>query len=139
MDIDGMIVGKDIKITLPPNTKITDLKAFFTILLLPSVAINGVKQESGITSNDFSKPVVYRITTEDGTSNDYTVTITVTKLNEKTITWSRFSSGYSYVVLVNTKKSDNSYFPDLELFLATAISNNPISFMKGDQFDVYYK
>lgn len=85
MDIEGMIVGKEVKVMLPPSTKPTDLKAFFTSSTLSTVSIGGIKQENNITSNDFSKPVIYRVTAEDGTTNDYTVTVTIAKLNEKSI------------------------------------------------------
>ena len=35
-------------------------------------------QESGVTSNDFSNPVTYRVTAEDGSTEDYTVSVTST-------------------------------------------------------------
>lgn len=124
MDIDGMIVGKDIKITLPPNTKISDLKAFFTSSLLSSVAVNGVKQESGITSNDFSKPIVYRITAEDGTFNDYTVTVTVAKLNEKTITTFAFTKTDN--PLISTDISGTISGKNIDLILPLGIRPNAI-------------
>jgi hypothetical protein len=35
-----------------------------------------IEQVSGVTPNDFTNPVMYRVTAEDGTSLDYTVTVT---------------------------------------------------------------
>ncbi|MBB5396521.1 CotH kinase family protein [Mucilaginibacter sp. AK015] len=39
------------------------------------VKVNGVVQKSGVTSNDFSKPVIYSITDSKGSTTDYTVSI----------------------------------------------------------------
>lgn len=41
------------------------------------VLVNGVSQVSGVTANDFRNPVVYTVFAEDGTSQDYTVTVSV--------------------------------------------------------------
>lgn len=56
-------------------------------------------------------------------------------------TWWRFDSGYTYVVAVNTRRAEGSYYGDLELFLYTALmGGNPqvgTQLMKGDQFDLF--
>ncbi|WP_316788640.1 CotH kinase family protein [Pedobacter frigoris] len=39
------------------------------------VTVNGIKQQSGITVNDFSTPVTYILTSETGTKKQYTVTV----------------------------------------------------------------
>ena len=57
-------------------------------------------------------------------------------------TWWRYANGYTYVVLANTRRSEASYYPELEVFLSTALfSGTPLAYtllMKGDQFDTYY-
>lgn len=46
-----------------------------------SVWVNGVEQESGVSEQDFSSPVVYTVQSADGTvSKDYVVTVTNTGL-----------------------------------------------------------
>ena len=42
-----------------------------------SVAVGGTPQVSGVTANDFSSPVTYKVTAFDGSTQDYTVTVTV--------------------------------------------------------------
>ncbi len=51
-----------------------------------SIEVGDIAQESGITANDFSSPVVYTITAADGTTADYTVTLTLELNDEKEIT-----------------------------------------------------
>lgn len=63
-------------------------------------------------------------------------------LSGTSATWWRYPSGYTYVVLVNTRRNEASYYPDLEGFLNTALfSGTPYAgslLMKGDQFDTYF-
>jgi hypothetical protein len=40
-----------------------------------AVSVGGVIQTSGVTSNDFTNPVTYRVTAADGSWQDYTVTV----------------------------------------------------------------
>ena len=41
-----------------------------------SIAINGAIQESGVTQNNFTDPVVYRVSNNQGTTRDYRIVIT---------------------------------------------------------------
>jgi hypothetical protein len=59
------------------STDITALTATFTIFESAlSIKVNGVDQVSGETVNDFTLPVTYRVTAEDGNIKDWTVTVT---------------------------------------------------------------
>ncbi|MFC5402262.1 S-layer homology domain-containing protein [Cohnella soli] len=65
-----------VALTVPYGTNIT--------ALAPSFAITGAKvmvgaqvQVSGVTQQDFTNPVTYSVYAEDGTKQDYTVTVTV--------------------------------------------------------------
>jgi len=59
------------------NVDLTDLAVTFTLSKDATAKVNGVKQKSGVTKNDFSSPVVYSVTSGDGeTEQDWTVTIT---------------------------------------------------------------
>jgi hypothetical protein len=68
--------AKTVAIRVPEGTNIRSLTATFTTTGV-SVAIGSVTQVSGLTVNDFSSPLVYTVTAEDGSAADYTVTVTV--------------------------------------------------------------
>ena len=72
--VDGVIDETGKTITLGVNgTALPNLIATFSISASAKVEVAGVPQESGVTSNDFSNPVTYRVTAEDGSTEDYTV------------------------------------------------------------------
>ena len=58
------------------GTDLTDLVANFTLSAYATTAIAGTDQESGVTANNFSSPVTYTVTAEDGTTQDWIVTVT---------------------------------------------------------------
>jgi hypothetical protein len=68
--------AKTISVRVPEGTAIRSLTATFTITGV-SVTIGSVPQVSGLTVNDFSSPLVYTVTAQDGSTADYTVTVTV--------------------------------------------------------------
>ncbi|MBC7126155.1 MAG: hypothetical protein H5T24_11030, partial [Bacteroidales bacterium] len=79
--VDGVINSGDytISVTLPYGTDVTNLVATFTLSDGASAKVGGVDQVSGTTANDFTSPVTYTVTAEDGTSTqDWIVTVTVT-------------------------------------------------------------
>ena len=41
-----------------------------------SITVNGANQESGVTQNNFTDPVVYRVSNSQGTTRDYRIVIT---------------------------------------------------------------
>jgi len=70
-------VNHTITANVPYSTDITNLVATFTLSAGATAKVGGVVQESGVTANDFTNPVVYTVTAEDGTTTlDWTVTIT---------------------------------------------------------------
>jgi len=71
-------VNQTISVTVPWATNLTTLVATFTNSPYSGVSIGGAPQTSGVTVNDFTAPKVYRVTAEDGTFKDYTVTVTKT-------------------------------------------------------------
>jgi hypothetical protein len=80
---DGVITGtgpaRDIAVEVPFGTDVTALEATFTKGdSLSTVEVDGVLQDSGTTPNDFSDPVEYVVTAEDGeTTITYTVTVSI--------------------------------------------------------------
>jgi len=70
-----------IAITVPYNTtSVTQLVATFTTTGT-SVKVGSTIQVSGTTANDFTSPVVYTVTAADATTQNYTVTVTVSPLS----------------------------------------------------------
>ncbi|MBN2158218.1 MAG: hypothetical protein JW807_02395 [Spirochaetes bacterium] len=72
--VAGQIAYPFITVTLPWGTDVTGLVAAFSITGT-GITVDGDVQESGVTANDFTDPVVYRVTAEDGSSQDYTVQV----------------------------------------------------------------
>lgn len=69
--------AKTISIVVPQGTNLTNLVANFDVSTYAVVKVNGNVQKSGVTPNDFSSPVVYRVLAEDNTYADYTVTVSI--------------------------------------------------------------
>ena len=65
-----------IRVSVPSDTFVSNLIASFSYLG-KSVYVGEVQQYSGITPNDFSRKVVYRITADDGSYIEYKVIVTV--------------------------------------------------------------
>ncbi|MCP4135871.1 MAG: hypothetical protein GY754_33190, partial [bacterium] len=63
-----------IAVGIPAGTETSGLAAHFRTSA-KSLTVEGVEQESGITINDFSSPVIYRATMEDSTVHECTVRI----------------------------------------------------------------
>jgi hypothetical protein len=85
----GSINGDSISVTVPFGTSLTNLIANFQISKYSSVKIGNTLQVSGTTSNDFTNAITYTVTAEDGTTQNYVVTVSVgqaPKSSEKTIT-----------------------------------------------------
>ena len=74
----GTITEEDhtIAVTVPYGSDVSSLAATF-IATGTSVKVGDTPQVSGETTNDFSSPVTFTVTADDGTTRDYTVTVTV--------------------------------------------------------------
>ena len=75
----GVITGTSISLTVPYGTDVKSLTAFFTISPKANAYIGSAGQITGVSINNFSFPVSYTITAEDGTTKTYVVTVTVDK------------------------------------------------------------
>lgn len=73
-DVEASIQGS--VITLPLD-KYDDLKSLIAVFEYngKSITMDGVEQESGVTSNDYSQPLVFTVEAEDGSKQQYTVEI----------------------------------------------------------------
>ncbi|MGM0622050.1 MAG: T9SS type A sorting domain-containing protein, partial [Bacteroidota bacterium] len=76
-----------IEVVVSAGTDLTDLVATFTLSYGATATVNEVTQISGTISNDFSNPVTYTITAEDGiTTRDWIVLVKLaTGINESFI------------------------------------------------------
>jgi|GEM_PF-1055405 len=78
--------------SLPYQFDVQQLTAQFTTITGSTVTVNGTPQVSGVTTNDFSSPVTYLVTAEDGkTTKSYTVDLSVAQLNPEGLKWNQAS------------------------------------------------
>jgi hypothetical protein len=82
--VSGVITNQNISLSLPYGTKLKGLVASFTIDGV-SVNVNTTKQVSGITANDFTNPVIYTVAATDGSTHNYTVTVSIALNSAKDI------------------------------------------------------
>jgi hypothetical protein len=71
----GQIIGTDIFVKVPVGTPLNALVASFTLTPLATAFVGLVQQNEGFTPNNFTNPVIYTIEAEDGTTVEYTVTV----------------------------------------------------------------
>ena len=78
-----------IEVEVDHNADVTALVASFTLSNGATAKVNDVAQESGVTANDFTSPVTYVVTAQDGsTSKDWVVTVTQADEVKHTVTFS---------------------------------------------------
>jgi len=79
------VLGDSVSLTLPYGTDRSALVASFTSTGAV-VKVGNTVQVSGITANNFNSPVVYSVTAEDGSTQNFTVSITNALNSSKSIT-----------------------------------------------------
>ena len=82
----GVINGTNITVSLPRGSTVDHLTAKFTVSPKATVSIGSTAQTSNVTVNDFTAPVTYTVTAEDGSTRDYVVTVVVLKSSAKDLT-----------------------------------------------------
>ena len=78
-DVSAIIEGDNITVSSPFISSVTDLVATFDSNGY-KVMVNGLEQESGITVNDFSSPVIYRVVDHAGNAMEYKVEVMYSRL-----------------------------------------------------------
>ena len=68
--------NKTISVIMPYGTNITSLIASFTAPNA-TVKIGAIQQVSGSSTNNFTSPLIYIVTAVDGSTANYTVTVSV--------------------------------------------------------------
>ncbi len=71
----GAITSQRIVVDAPDDADVTNMVANFKHSNGASVYVDEFRQISGLTSNDFSKELTYRVIAEDGTPQTYTVSV----------------------------------------------------------------
>ncbi|OFY19297.1 MAG: hypothetical protein A2W98_00580 [Bacteroidetes bacterium GWF2_33_38] len=97
-------INHTINIEVGMGTSLTALTAYFNLSNGATAEIAGIPQTSGTTQNDFSVPVTYIITAEDGIAfNEWLVTVTVaTSLNDQAdILWFNLNEATGTAVMDN--------------------------------------
>ena len=98
----GVITGNAIAVSVPAGTNVTALVASFTTTGA-TVKVGATVQVSGVTANNFTSPRIYTVTAADGTTKNYTVTVTVAPdLTLKDITSFNFASPVAVGVITGT-------------------------------------
>ena len=87
----GFITGNNISVVVPFGTAITSLIVTFTTTG-SSVRVGSTLQVSGTTTNDFSSDVIYTVTAADGSTSNYTVSITIASNTAKDLTSFSFNN-----------------------------------------------
>ncbi|MEA4848266.1 MAG: hypothetical protein VB106_13640 [Clostridiaceae bacterium] len=77
---------KKISVSVPHGTSLNGLAAVFVSSENSKVLIGSDEQISGATIRDFTNPVTYTVAAQDGSTQDYTVTVTVATYDEKKLT-----------------------------------------------------
>jgi len=78
--INGTISGNSVTLSLLNGTDRSSLIASFTASANATVSVGGAVQQSGVTVNNFNSKLTYTVTAQDGSTNDYYITV----LNDST-------------------------------------------------------
>jgi hypothetical protein len=79
--------------SLPYQYNVTALVANFKLVPGATVKVGTTVQQSGITANNFSQPVIYTVIAQDGvTTRNYTVQVNVAKVDPKTVAWQQLTT-----------------------------------------------
>ena len=66
-----------VDVTVASGTDVSNLIADFILSDYASANISGAAQTSGSTANDFTDPVIYTVVAQDGSEQEWTVTVTI--------------------------------------------------------------
>ena len=89
--VTAEITGGAIEVTVPYETDVTALIATFASTGV-SITADGAVQISGTTQHDFTNPVTYTVTAEDGSTFNFTVIVTVALNPAKSIDSFKFTT-----------------------------------------------
>jgi hypothetical protein len=67
--------GLAITLIVPFSTNLTGLSAIFTTSPAATVTVSGIQQFSGVSTKNYTSPVLFTVTSESGVGKTYTVTV----------------------------------------------------------------
>ena len=103
----GIIDGTNITVSLTSETSLSNLVATFTITG-DSVKVGSTFQITGVTTNNYTNPVVYTVTAKDGSIKTYLVTVRIKQW--QTLGGAGFSQGEAdYPSLAIDKNTGSVY------------------------------
>ena len=78
-DVTGTIdsINHTVSLTVPYGTDITTLIATFTLSAEATAKVGATSQATGTTPNDFTLPVIYTVTIEDNSTQNWIVTVSI--------------------------------------------------------------
>ncbi|MBM9499031.1 DUF1566 domain-containing protein [Leptospira sp. 201903071] len=76
-DYSGVVSGNQIIVSDFPFGAVTRLKATFESSSGSTIFVGGIAQTNGVSSNDFSSPVIYEVVAGNGQKETYTVSVNV--------------------------------------------------------------
>ncbi len=134
--IEGTINEEDKTIKLDGMPYDTDVSALVPVFATTgeSVKVDTTGQTSGESTNDFTNPVIYTVTAEDNSKQDYMVTVTVVPSPQKSIT--AYSLGESAGTINETEKTIAIDLPagtDITALIATYTTTG-VSVKVGETF-----
>jgi D-alanyl-D-alanine carboxypeptidase len=92
------INGTSITVFLPPGTNVNALIPDFSLSDSGIVRVDGMTQQTGVTPVNFSAPVIYTVTSPNGTVQTYTVTL-ITDISAIDANVAAFMSQYNVPAL----------------------------------------
>jgi hypothetical protein len=78
--------AKSINVKVPFGTDVTKLAAVFKCSDNSTIKVNNIAQNSGVNVNDFTNPVKFNVVAQDGSVQEYNVSVVVAAENEKYMT-----------------------------------------------------
>ncbi len=123
-------INHTVDITVASGTDVSNLVADFVLSDYATANIGGADQTSGTTANDFTNSVIYNIVAQDGSNQDWTVTVSIsTSANtEAKITAYSFPEQTSNATITDPVYSGANGTIDIEVAYGTDISNLVASF-----------
>jgi len=116
-------------VKLDDDSDIKALKAVFTLSEGAEASVARVVQESGVTVNDFTKDVIYRIKSFNGTIKEYTVKVTLTpapnrqaNLTSLTVGEYTFYPDSNNKIFIRTSENVSSIKPETTLSLNATVA-----------------
>lgn len=84
--VEGVFTGTNVKLTVPNGTDVSSIIPTFTNSAASKVSVSNTNQTSGVSDQNFANPKVYKVTAQDGTFKNYTVSVTVLASTKQTKT-----------------------------------------------------